>query len=754
MKSFRLLAALAPLFVSACGGGGGGGGGNFTLSRDSVAFEADQNAALPGAQVVIMTLTDNGTSFIGSGYVNVPDPGWLNVDITGGPTSFAVNLSVNNNALAEGLRTTVLTIGTADEDGDILETQDIAVSYTLGRLIDVTSAPVSGSFTYGHSTTQQAFGVTVDAGVTDTYLATANVDWIDLPASSSTGPAVLPSGIDVTGLAVGTHQGIVTVTNGADPSESDTVAVSVTITAPQLSVAQSAFSFGGASGLDLAGAALDFSVGTGTRAHPWTLTLETATGGDWLLAGSGSGDVDASGVQVGIDADRFAVNGGTYSGTVTLDVDVDGLPLSATVPVTFNKEAERLQVSADGIAFTQLPSRELLSREVGVRSTWGREGVAWSASSDQDWLTATASGETDGTLVLTADPMLLATDTLHVANVTVTSGDPLIENAPTVRVGLWIGSADPGTVVLPAGIKRTVADPVGPWLYAHSGANLVTVYNLYTGAEVTSYAAGTAQPGPLAISSDGLTLFVGEEATGKAYALATADGTLAQTFTPPLPTTNYHLAYARTDALPTLYFGNTYVADAQSGEYLDGFLAAGGKLAASGDGRIVYAYDLGISPATATRQDLRRVALGDGSVLVVGTQAIGAGSNGADVAIAQDGARFYAASGGYYAFPAYDGVTSQFIQDLSGAAYPNNAEVAWNGVFAGGAGAYYDAVDVWFYDPAGGALGTARCFGSNSNWMVMDSIRFSGDGLRWACSASTDVWGEGAVVRIRDVPGS
>jgi hypothetical protein len=752
MKSFRLLAALAPLFVSACGGGGGGGGGgNFTLSRDSVSFEANQNAALPGAQVVIMTLTDNGTSFIGSGYVNVPDPGWLNVDITGGPTSFAVNLSVNNIALAEGLRTTVLTIGTADEDGRILETQDIAVSYTLGRLIDVTSAPVSGSFTYGHSTTQQAFGVTVDAGVTDTYLATANVDWIDLPASSSTGPAVLPSGIDVTGLAVGTHQGIVTVTNGADPSESDTVAVSVTITAPQLSVAQSSFSFGGTSGLDLAGATLGFSVNTGTRAHPWTLTLETETGGDWLLAQDGSGDVEASGVLVGIDADRFAVIGGTYTGTVKVDVDVDGLPLSATVPVSFNKEAERLQVSADGIAFVQLPSRELLGREVQVSSTWGREGVAWSASSDQDWLTVTASGETGGTLELSADPMLLATDTLHVANVTITSDDFLIEYAPTIRVGLWLGSTDPGLVELPSGIKRTVADPVGPWLYTHSGANLITVYNLYTGAEVASYAAGTATPGALAISSDGLTLFVGEEATGKAYALEAAEGSLQQTITPPQPTSSQYLAYARTDALPTLYFSNTYAADVASGEFLTKPLTNGGRPAATGDGSIVYVYEQ--NSAAAYRYEVRRSALA-GSLLVLATDGVNSGSNGTDAAVAPDGTRLYTASGGYYAFPVHDGATLDFLGDLAGSAYPNNAETAWNGVFAGGASAYYDAVDVWFYDPAGGALGTARCFGSNSNWMVMDSIRFSGDGLRWSCSASTDVWGEGAVVRIRDVPGS
>ncbi|MGH8481061.1 MAG: YncE family protein, partial [Nevskiaceae bacterium] len=387
-------------------------------------------------------------------------------------------------------------------------------------------------------------------------------------------------------------------------------------------------------------------------------------------------------------------------------------------------------------------------------STLGRDGAAWSASSDQDWLEVTASGGTGGALTLTANPLLLAADTLHVAQVSIASDDPLIENTQGIRVGLWIGSADPGVIALPDGIERTVMDPVAPWLYAHSGADLVSVYNVYTGELVTSYAAGTSAPGGMAASSDGLKLFVADTATGQAFELSAADGTPVQTYTPPFQTANADLAYARPDALPTLLFGNTYAADAATGEFFEAQLGGSGTIAVAADQRVVFLHNTGTSPSTATRQELRRTVLDGGALRVENRADFFPGSNGQDAALAPDGARFYAASGGYYAFPVYDGVTREFIEDLAGAAYPNNAEVAWNGVFAGGASAYYDAVDLWFYDAAGAVLGTERCFGSSYSWLVRDSIRFSGDALRYACSAGPDVWGEGATLRIRDVPGS
>lgn len=726
MKSIRLLAALAPLFVSACGGGGGGGGGNFTLSQAAITFNASFQGALPEPIRVRMHLTDNKTVYIGAGYVDVPVPEWLSYSFeTIDADDIDVVIYPHTTALPEGTYTTVLTVGTADDDGDILRTREIDVGYTLDQVVDVLQGDVTHAFTFGHDDTQEVQAVAVMASVGDSYTASSDAPWLTVPDTVYTGTGNVYAGIDVAGLAIGQHAGTITVQNTDVPGETDDVTITVDVVAPQLSVGASSVLLGGIDGLDAAAAEIGFSLNTGTRAHPWTATL-TDGGASWLL-GDASGEVAGAGGNLVVDADRGAVPGGTYTGSVKIDVDVDGHPLTATVPVTFNKEAEKLLVTADGVAFVQLPSREMLTRDVRVLSTTGRDDVAWTATSDQDWLEITASGETGDALTLTANPLLLAADTLHVATVSIESDHPSVENTQGIRVGLWIGTADTGVTNLPNGIVSIAMDPVAPLIYAHGGTDLISVYNAYTGALVTSYPAGTATPASMVVSSDGLRLYVAETGSGDVNAINTADGLAFASYTTPFNTPATRLTYGRPDATPTLYFGNSgRVVDVATGAMASAILP-GSIINTTEDSRKVF--------VDGARYDVRRSAVSGRNFAV--TPMGGPYVSGRDSAISPDGTRYYASNGHPYVFQVFNGVTGAFIVDLPGSNYPNNAEVSWNGTFVGGLDAYYEYPDLWFYDSAGNALGTTRCYeNNNNNWLVLDSVRFSGDGLRYACIAN------------------
>ena len=751
MKLIRLAAALAALGLGACGGGGGGsggGGGNFTLSSQSVTLTAEIGSPSPNAQTVSMHLTDGGTRYVGAGFAQEP-PAWIGVDMTGGGADFDVIISASHAGLSHGTYTTVLTVGTADKNGNVLQTKEITVTLVVRKKFDVTGAPHVSQTTYGMPTPPLEYGVQVDANADDTYTASSNAAWVTVPADSFTGPTTIPATIDISDLGIGTHQATITVTKSSAPLRSDTTTVTVTILAPQLSVSKASLLLGGADGLDPTPQSLGFSVNTSTAAHPWTATLQTADGGSWLLADSTSGEVSATAQQLSIDADRLAVPGGTYTGSVKIDVDVRGHALTATIPVTLNKEAERLYVSSDGIAFTQLPSRELLTRDVTVTSTLGRTDVPWTASSDQDWLEVTPSGVTGDTLTLTANPTALAVDAGYVANVTVVSSDPIIENVQVIRVGLWLGSTDPA-VLTPGTFVENTMSPVEPLVYAHNGADLISVFNIYTGALVTSFPAGTAAPDSLGISSDGATLFVSEVETGKTYALDAGDGTILDSYLPPDTSLegNGWIHYARPYALPTLFLGSGRIVDVASGEYLPAaFQSYLTSMAIAPDGR----YALLGTGYGGYRLQISRSALSGKSIVLHTHEGFTLDYSTNDLVISPDGTRMLGAAGGSSAFEMLDAGSLEFIQYLYGTVYTNNVEVAWNGAFVGGSQAYYEPVDLRFYDATGGVLGTGRCAGTTYTYLARDSVRISGDGFRVSCVAGDQVFA-GNPLYVRDLP--
>lgn len=746
MKIATFALSLVMVFaLQACGGGGGAGGtgptdsspGSFTVSASTMSFTSREGGALPAPQVLHVHLLDKSAAVLGAAYVAPQtQPSWLNIAITGSAPDYDVTLSITTTALAPITLSTVFTLGTTDSAGKVLYTQTVQTSLAILQPVGVNQNTISDSFVLGQSASSAASTVNITADPSIRWSLATSAPWIESSITGGTGGASATITVDASSLPVGPATGTVTISDAADPTDTATISVTANVTPPTLTVSPSSIILGGADGLSQTPQPLQISLNTGANAYPWSATLVTNTGGNWLTSATTSGNVGGSGMTASINANYSAVGAGSYTGTVQLQATVKGVVVTQTVPVTLNKEQDWLYVSADGVAFSQFPSRSVLMRTLQVTSSEGRTDIPWSAQSDQSWLSVTSSGVTGGSLTLTANPTGLVPNQEYIANVAISSSDGSIGNTQQVRVGLWVGSSDPGDVDLSGTFSGLVANPVEPEVYVTNGASDVLVYNVYTGALLRTLATSLAQTSQITISSDGTILFVSDATNLEVVSIDPMTGAAIRHYpwgngTVSLP----DLAYARPSGHPILLLGNGSIYDVSSGQKYQATFGQGAyalyfSLAVDGAAHYFYTQDKGLSPSTLTQYTLKYTALtADGLIVTQGPSTMNAGYNGQSLCASADGSRVYTADGAPYVFSAFSTSSNlQQTQTLQAAPYPGAAVCAWNGLFVGGADAYYNSVDVWVYEPDGVQLTTLNMHPATVH--SLSSLALSGDDTR------------------------
>jgi len=193
-------------------------------------------------------------------------------------------------------------------------------------------------------------------------------------------------------------------------------------------------------------------------------TASRMTGAKGRFARATTGTASASTGSITLNAERTGVMGGTYAGSVTFSATVNGDHPTATLPVTLNLEAHRLLASDTGVAFATTIFLENITRTLTVRDNLGLN-AAWTATSDQPWLTATPSVTAPGNLTLFANATSLAPNQVFYATVTLTSTDPTVEGPERIRIGFWTQSTPlVATVSFDAttAVKELVTDPIRP----------------------------------------------------------------------------------------------------------------------------------------------------------------------------------------------------------------------------------------------------------------------------------------------------
>jgi hypothetical protein len=749
------LLMLGLLALAACGGGGGGGGGSgaagggaggggtptpqagaFTLSGTSLSFDAFEGSALPAGKSLAITVTGSGAAFLAAGYApGETRPPWLGIDIVGSGTSY--NLVVTVSSMQPGTYSTTFLVGTADSAENILQTQSVTVTYTVTARIAISGVAPPFMRHYAEAITTLPHTLNVVAPNRQWTVA-SDQGWLQAPAAVQNGTGAVQLVIDLPSLKIGNYDANVTVTNAANPLDTATQRFSVSIAAPTLSIAQSALVLGGADGRSSAPQQLAFALNAGGGTHPYSVSLTTASGGNWLTLNPSTakaGVIGPGGVTLTVDADRAGVLGGTYSGTANVAVTVRDVVVSQTVPVTLNLEASRIVVGAAGVAFKKAPApaRSVLTRDVTVFSSLDRTDVPWTASANQPWLTVTPSGVTGERITLTASPSGLAADTTHFATVTVTSSDPSVENVEQIRVGFRINSAVPSDGSVATTGRYTAASPVEPIVFVSSGGASITGYDVDTLAVVRTFTGSIAAAGQMVMSDDGNYLFVFDRTNLRVTQLDATSGAFVRhydSFSATHVPTGGGLAYVRPGGYRTLITPAGRQYDVGTGlEYSSStFFAAlnSESLAASAD-QVHLVTDYG------SVYRMSRTSLNGGSFateLIFSTSTV-QGRQG-QACISADRTMVYTASGYPYNFPGTSMTTHQVTQVLPGTNYPNAIQCLWNGVIIGGVDGYYAEKDVFVYfGPTGQELAQVNSSTTAGYRSLVDrGLAVSGDTTR------------------------
>ncbi len=419
--------------------------------------------------------------------------------------------------------------------------------------------------------------------------------------------------------------------------------------------------------------------------------------------------------------------------------------------------APKLFLSADGVALSSVPGKKVLKRSIEVTRTTGRIAAAWTASSDQSWLTVTPSGATGDKLTVQASTNGLSPDQAYTANVTVSTDDGFTDSE-TLHVGLWIGSSAPATVEVQQNALSIATNPVLPYAYVSDGGSSVLVYNVYSGKKAATFKNVAPSVGYMDVSSDGGTLFAADTTNAKIVAVDAAAGTVLGSYAVGYPIdSSFNMVYARPYGQPALYLaangnGAGGVIAYPSGNALisGGFDGGGSFMAVTPDGRSIYTLMTFTSPGSLYGYSLSANSKGF-RLKPTGSQRI-EGENCEDLAVSRDGKHVYPACGAPYEFDVYDGKSLLQVQTLPANPYPNNAEVDTFDNFVGGLNGLDAPDDIFVYNQKAKSLGdVATTDYSEEEGQQPASVKVSGDSTR-VVSSTNYVFNHTQVLIFRSLP--
>ena len=612
--------------------------------------------------------------------------------------------------------------------------------------IQTSQASLSFSGINGATIASQPLAITMNNGATLSWNANTPLPdtWLVLDRTSGTQADTLNVSVNpafgslassgVPYASTITLQG----TSGGSPFNK-TVNVSLTLTKATLTPSPASVTLGGTNGRDFSGVPVQLSLNTGGNSFSFSYSNASST---FVQSAPSSGSLSGAPLSVTLTPNLTGLVGGTHTGTAKFTATVNGDQVISNVPVTFNQESHKLLVDGNGVALVKTPSFSRLTRTLEVRDNLGLT-TNWTATSDQPWLTVTGSGLTGvNSMLLSADTSTLAADSLNFATVTIGSSDTSVENAGTekVRVGLWVGSADPtsnSTTV--TGIPITVAaDPIRPYAYVSLGSD-IQVYNIYTGAPVNTITgvAGTIEA--MIASHDGSTLYVTDRTNSKIVRVNLDAQTIGTSFSASMANSVSIIDYTRTNGVELLVSGNSgQIFDAQTGTAFPSTFAGNTVVSASLNGTRLCTVDVGFSLYSVSCPTLDFTSLNGGQLLLGNTSTVsGVGSNGQDAIVSPDGAVFYVAAGTPSELSKY--LTSGQNPSYAGVgqspapigAHPNNVKIAPDGRILGSS-QFGTGADVWIFNADGTpysipTLQVATVFGDT---LGTRQLRISGDGLR------------------------
>lgn len=534
-------------------------------------------------------------------------------------------------------------------------------------------------------------------------------------------------------LALGPHSTSLKLVDRADGSET-IIDVTADFSLPVLTLSEERVTLDISDGAEQATGNLNISLSTGTRIYPIDVTLPAIFGTNTVYASDTPKSQD-------IRLTSFdTISEGENNFTVDVSTQVGLHTIRDSFEITVLASRHALMIPDRGVALTQFPSQRRLSAEIDILDSYQLTDTLWTATSNVDWLTVTASGTTSDKLLIEANVEGLALKTLHNAQVSVTASDNSIINSESIQVTLWIDDTDPVARTTIAGKYHNIAaDPVRPYVYISDGITdsaEISVYNSHTKEYVAGLElGGTHRFGDIKVSEDGRWLYSGIDGNGIAifnletFTLHSAwegNDKLADMF---------ELAEPSGHALIVAPGGNVY--DAQTGKRLtvrgDGhwtdyssWYISDDKLAVSLFANRFCSGESGLSPYTLHCYEFSYNSYRDDvKVDLIGRAPHGTDSFLSSLAINNDGSIVYPVGSGLLALDVNSmDVIHTFTSDglAAGAVLGENEQIHLS------TSNYYGTTDLYIYNPDGSQRFSGDASGYNNN--VYNEIDVSGDGYQ------------------------
>ena len=748
MRAGGILCLVAvSVWLSACGKAGGDGPApSLTVSASSLRFSNDSSMGTPPEQVLHGRVVDAGEQPV---YIDIVySRNGLDV-VTYDSSTNPFSIFVRPRLPAEvGVKTVKDTIViSVCEDAECTRhlsgsPREVEVSYTVSSIrgrFEASPASLYFSSLWGDSTRPGRQTVALWDVFPSKWKVSASESWLKPVETQGSAPGELTVEVDPTGLSTGARGGKLLLTN---TTSGELLEVPVTLQVfDSLTVEPASLAMGGPDGIDLSPRSLSLSLYAGHG--PWSATVDTGDGPPWLRLSSTYGVVtSARPTSLTASVDTTGLRSDTpYSATVTFTALVEGRTLTRTVPVTLRLASHKLWVEDPGVALVSTPSVSKLGHTVRILDSWKQNTTAWTATSNQPWLSVPASGSGDS-LSLTANPAGLAPNTLHLATVTFGCTGSGVACDDSIQVGLWVGSTSPNSLdALPLSFLHVETDPIRPQAYVHDGGNTLSVYNLYTAGLVTQLTGLGGSLGAMTVSHDGSTLYVLDKGNRRIIPVD------LRTLTARAPwsvdgSNPVELVYARPNGLGLVLTNTGTIHEATTGAVLssvEGGVARGLEaISASLDGSLFCGTDFDKQPYSLYCHGLRATARPGGIHVTLSASPAIAGDyfysyDGVDVGINHDGSRVYVAATSPYDITVFDGETLRVLDHLPSATEPRVVEVGPDGRVYGAGRPYSDAadsMDTRVYDGAGRFV---RAYRLALAWSSIRErqLKVSGDGLRF-----------------------
>jgi uncharacterized protein (TIGR03437 family) len=374
---------------------------------------------------------------------------WLSISTSSGTGSGTTAVSINASSLAAGSYSAIVNVSFVG---------DPRSPYAQAVFLNVAPSTVTLNGNVGGSpvtqTLQLSFvgsGSITSVNWSATVNTTSGGSWLNVtPAQgpSPVGPGTMTVTATVTGLAVGTYNGTISLSGAffTGGNNTDTIVpVVLTVATPAVTLSPSKLSFTGFAG----GAMPQAQAVQVTAASGWTGSVSTTGTTNWLsispTSGTGNGQF-----SVTADPSKLSASTTPYMGTITVSPTGTGSPV--TVAVSFMVSAPAVSVAPTSMTFNaSYGATPPQPQTVTVTATSGWSGSVTTNSGGNWLLISPVSGTSSGTFSVTINSSILAGGQTFNGTISVSASG----GGTPITIPVTVNVAGPAISVAPQSLTLT-----------------------------------------------------------------------------------------------------------------------------------------------------------------------------------------------------------------------------------------------------------------------------------------------------------